>query len=94
MGETVSPRGTDSARLIRVIETKSARGKGTQEDLCRIVTQYWDLNGKLLAENDPQREEDYVTLNIGMTPAEWEEFEKTEIYKDVMEWIETKGKSL
>ena len=58
MGETVSPRGTDSARLIRVIETKSARGKGTQEDLCRIVTQYWDLNGKLLAENDPQREEE------------------------------------
>ena len=58
MGETVSPRVTDSARLIRVIETKSARGKGTQEDLCRIVTQYWDLNGKLLAENDPQREEE------------------------------------
>lgn len=47
------PRGTDSARVIRVIETTSLRGEGTQDDLCRIVTQYWDFDGNLLAENDP-----------------------------------------
>lgn len=47
------PRGTDSAQVIRVIVTKSLRGEGTQEDLCRIVTQYWDFEGNLLAENDP-----------------------------------------
>lgn len=49
----VRPRGTDSARVIQVIETKSVRGKGVGEDLCRNVTQYWDFEGNLLAENDP-----------------------------------------
>lgn len=51
--ETVRPRGTDSARLVQVIETKSIRGTGNEEDLCREVTQYWDLDGNLLAESDP-----------------------------------------
>ena len=58
----VRPRGTDSAEVIQVIQTKSLRGEGTQQalrgegtqqDLCRIVTQYWDFDGTLLAENDP-----------------------------------------
>jgi len=47
------PRGTDSAKVIQVIETQSLRGVGTEEDACRIVTQYWNFNGDLLAENDP-----------------------------------------
>ena len=51
------PRGTDEARIICVIETKSLRGEGTETDKCRIVTQYWDLNGNLLAESDPCGEE-------------------------------------
>lgn len=46
------PRGTDSARVIPVIETRSIRGIGTKDDKCRFVFQYWDLNGKLLAEYD------------------------------------------
>ena len=45
------PRGTDSARVVSVIETRALRG--TEEDKCRIVTQYWDFEGNLLAENDP-----------------------------------------
>ena len=45
--------GTDSAQVIQVIKTESIRGKGTQEDLCRTVVQYWDFDGHLLAENDP-----------------------------------------
>lgn len=49
----VRPRGTDSARVIRVIKTEALRGKGTQGDSCRLVTQYWDFDGNLLAENDP-----------------------------------------
>ena len=49
----VRPRGTDSAQVIQVIKTESVRGKGTQDDVCRIVTQYWDFDGNLLAENDP-----------------------------------------
>lgn len=46
-------RETNSAQVIQVIKTESMRGEGTQEDLCRIVTQYWDFDGNLLAENDP-----------------------------------------
>ena len=51
--EMVRPRRTDSARVIQVIVTEALRGKGTNEDLCRLVTQYWDFEGNLLAENDP-----------------------------------------
>lgn len=47
------PRGTDSAQVIQVIETKSLRGEGTNEDMCRTVKQYWSFDGELLAENDP-----------------------------------------
>ena len=50
---TVRPTGTDSARVIQVIETKSNRGKGTLDDLSRQVVQYWSLEGQLLAERDP-----------------------------------------
>ncbi len=46
------PRGTDKARVIQVIETVSMRGEGTKEDMCRLVKQYWDFEGNLLAEND------------------------------------------
>lgn len=46
------PRGTDSAKIIKVVETKALRGEGTEEDPCRIVTQYWSFTGKLLAEKD------------------------------------------
>lgn len=49
----VRQRGTDSAKIVLAIETKAIRGTGNDEDLCREVTQYWDLSGKLLAENDP-----------------------------------------
>lgn len=46
------PRGTDSAKIIKVIETKALKGQGTNNDPCRIVTQYWDFKGNLLAEKD------------------------------------------
>ena len=46
----VRPNGTDSARVIQVIET---RGKGTLDDLSRQVVQYWSVEGELLAEKDP-----------------------------------------
>lgn len=53
MNNTLYPRGVDSAKVICVIETKTARGAGTKEQPSRIITEYWDLNGKKLAENDP-----------------------------------------
>jgi len=39
--------------VIQVIQTQERRGKGTTDDLCRIVTKYWSLKGEFLAENDP-----------------------------------------
>ena len=51
------PRGVDSARIRNVIETKTLRGEGTEEDPCREVTQYWSLVGKFLAEYDPVKKE-------------------------------------
>lgn len=50
-------RGTDSAQVIQVIKTESLRGEGTKEDPCRIVTQYWDFDGNLLAESDSYTKE-------------------------------------
>lgn len=44
--------GTKSARIIQVIETKAKRGLGTEKDPVRAVTQYWDFDGKFLAEMD------------------------------------------
>lgn len=52
MTESARPRGTDNARVIQVIETNSLRGRGTEEDPCRIVRQYWDFEGNMLAESD------------------------------------------
>lgn len=47
------PRGTDYAKVIQVIETRALKGIGTEKDKCREVIQYWDFDGKLLAEKDP-----------------------------------------
>ena len=41
-------------RLIQVVEVKHRRGEGCcEDDLCREVTTYYDLDGNVLAENDP-----------------------------------------
>lgn len=48
------PRGTDSARVVQVIETKSIRGLGTEKDPVREITQYWDFDGNFLAEMDTE----------------------------------------
>lgn len=48
------PNGVKEAKVIQVIETKAARGLGTEKDPARVVTQYWDLAGNFLAEMDPE----------------------------------------
>ena len=45
-------RGTDSARVIQVIETAALRGSGLEGDPVRVVRQYWKFDGELLAEFD------------------------------------------
>lgn len=51
---TARPSGTSSAKVIQVIQTTAIRGKGSENDPCRIVIQYWSLDGKKLAENDSE----------------------------------------
>ena len=71
------PRGTDSAKVIQVIETTALRGSGTEEDMCRIVFQYWDFNGNLLAEKDPCREGNKtIQTEFGITSEDEEHFRK------------------
>ena len=48
----VIPRGTDKAEVIQVIKTTSTIGAGIEEDPYRVMYQYWDFNGRLLAQND------------------------------------------
>ena len=48
--EPVRPRGTDSAKVIQLIETHSIEGRGTPDDPCRVIIQYWEMGGNLLAE--------------------------------------------
>lgn len=61
---TARPRGTDSAKVIQVIETKACVGRGTEQDPNRVVTQYWSLEGKLLAKDDP-------AAGIAPAPQKW-----------------------
>lgn len=56
--ETTRPRGTDNAKVIKVIQTKSLIGRGIQKDPARYIYQYWDFKGNLLAS--------YDTLNNAM----------------------------
>lgn len=55
MTKEYTPPQMDQARVIQVIETTLTRkGDGkTAETAIRLVTQYWSLDGKLLAEVDP-----------------------------------------
>lgn len=53
----VRPNGV---KEVKVIETKAMCGLGTEKDPARVVTQYWDLDGKFLAEANQD-----ITSNMG-----------------------------
>lgn len=61
--KAVRPRGTDSARVIQVIETMSLRGSGEERDPVRAVKQFWAFDGSLIAESDPFIDEEYEELS-------------------------------
>ncbi len=39
--------------MVEVIVVEALRGLGQMGDPVRVVTQYWSLQGELLAESDP-----------------------------------------
>lgn len=51
----VRPNTPRLVKMIEVVMVESLRGFGQQGDPVRVVTQYWSLDGELLAENDPVR---------------------------------------
>lgn len=58
--ETVRPRGTDKAKVIKVIRTESIIGRGIPEDPVRLIYQYWDLKGNLLASHDTLKNNEVI----------------------------------
>lgn len=76
-------KDVNSARVISVIETKAVRGEGDEDDPCRVVTQYWDFEGNLLAENDP------ISNCINSMPAE----EELALLGDRKKWLDEMKKS-
>jgi len=42
----------DEVKIMQVIEIKSLIGKGTPEDVCRQLIEYYDMDGNLLARYD------------------------------------------
>jgi len=42
-----------SAKVIQIIRTESSIEVRTNENPCRELIQYWDFDGKLLAQRDP-----------------------------------------
>ena len=49
MGKHRRLSNVDEARVIRVIEIKSLVGDGTKDDPCRLITEYFSLDGERLA---------------------------------------------
>ena len=49
---TARPRGTDAVEIMKVIKTTSIIGYGTEKDPVRLIYQYWDFEGNMLASND------------------------------------------
>lgn len=43
----------DAVKVIQVIEISFIRGKGTEDDIVRDCRRYYDFNGNLLAEFEP-----------------------------------------
>ena len=60
MRKLVRPNGVKEVKVIQVIETKAMCGLGTEKDPARVVIQYWDLDGKFLAEANQD-----ITSNMG-----------------------------
>lgn len=44
----------EGCKVVHVIETISFEGAGVKGDSYRVITRYWDFDGKLLAFYDPQ----------------------------------------
>ncbi len=61
----------DRAKVIQVIEVLVVKGEGTEEDPCRIIREYWSLDGVLLSRFDDWKAADKAITHTERTG--WEE---------------------
>ena len=52
MKEFIRNSNVNSVKIEKVIVVKSVVGKGTKEDLCREITEIYNLKGQLIARID------------------------------------------
>lgn len=45
-------KGIERAKMVEVIKTRTVKGDGTPEDPVRSVVQYWEKDGRLIAEKE------------------------------------------
>jgi len=46
----------DKVEIIQLIKTTlTRRGKGIEGDPVRVITQFWDMQGELMFEYDPEK---------------------------------------
>ena len=43
-----------SVKVVEVVQVVTTKGNGTDEDPNRVITEYWSLDGELLAVVDPK----------------------------------------
>ena len=61
----------DTVKVIEVVETAlTRRGDGVEGSPIRVITQYWDRDGNLLAERDPLPEDNTTALEIRISKLE------------------------
>lgn len=52
--KTARPRGTDSVRVVSVVEVTTTVGDGTPGNPMRTMTEYWSLSGERLAVRETE----------------------------------------
>lgn len=58
--QSKNPNAVRKVKILSVIEIMATIGDGTHDNPRRVVVQYWDFKGNLLAINDPINDVQFV----------------------------------
>lgn len=58
--QSKNPNVVRKVKILSVIEIMATIGNGTHDNPRRVVVQYWDFKGNLLAINDPVNDVQFV----------------------------------
>lgn len=58
--QSKNPNVVRKVKILSVIEIMATIGDGTHDNPRRVVVQYWDFKGNLLAINDPVNDVQFV----------------------------------